>query len=156
MDFLSAASYLASSIKFGWDLLDHILKNFLLYWWEFFGWMGHNLINVKLAVQDALQPPLIRDQLQKVNDSPAEKLCQIFLPRCMLWSMSILKKLQEIYLSWVSRSSITSSKWTTRVSPILTWSILLISLFHANCSIQQLTQSVTKSVQRIIMKLAKF
>ena len=31
MDFLSAASYLSSSIKFGWDLLDHILKNFL-YW----------------------------------------------------------------------------------------------------------------------------
>ena len=32
-----------------------------------------HFIDVKLAMHDTLKAPLIRGQLQKVNDSPAEK-----------------------------------------------------------------------------------
>ena len=33
-------------------------------------------------------------------------------------------QVSQDHLSWASRSSITSSKWTTKVSPIVTWSMI--------------------------------
>ena len=69
MDFLSATSFLASSVV-EQDLVKTCLTTFFNNT-KLIG-MAH-FIDVKLAMHDTLQPPLIRGQLQEVNNSPAEK-----------------------------------------------------------------------------------